>query len=516
MRRDEVQRARVFIKVALVITISGIIIAVSTTGDPIARGVVLIGSTISGGGCMWLLAVTRDPATYHINRLLVPALGLVAGAWSGVYYWGSVSPITGLLVYGIYFFGLSSERRPTAVIYAAIAGSHGALSFGILFELVEDRGLVKLTNLAWLDQLALCIVIQFLYLMAFITARISQRVTLENVQRLEQAVRGVAHREALLIEARAELDRALKLGGPGRFTETVVGSFRIGALIGRGGMGEVYEAIHTGTKEPAAMKLLYATTLADPQLVKRFVREAETVARINSPNVVRVLEVGTTAGELPFLAMERLRGKDLARELSTQGRLSLITCRELADGLARGLEAARALEVVHRDLKPSNVFAAEVGKRVVWKILDFGVSKVGEGGTLTNKELVGTPQFMAPEQARGEQVDHRADVYAMAAILYRAVSGKPAFANKDIPTTLYEVVYLIPLQPSLFAELPHDVDRALAIGLAKQPSERFTSALELADCFSRACASALTSAERRRADALIDRAPWGSYLQRQP
>jgi serine/threonine-protein kinase len=513
MRRDELERSRVFVKVALVITLSGIVVALSTSGDAVARAVVLAGSTISGAACVWLLAMMRDAATYHPRKLLVPALGLVLGAMSGVYYWGTASPITGLCVFGIYFFGLSSDLRSTAIIYAAIAGLHGVLGFGILLELLEDRGMIKMTGLVGRDQLGIVIIVECLYLFAFVTARISQRVTMQNVQRLEQAVRSVAQKEALLVEARAELDRALKIGGPGRFTDQQVGSFRIGVLIGRGGMGEVYEATHVDTKQPAAMKLLYPTTLADPLLVKRFLREAQIVARIDSRNVVRVLEVGKTSGELPYLAMERLRGRDLAYELRAHRRLSLPVARTLVEDVAHGLEAARAQAIVHRDLKPNNVFGDGDGKAVCWKILDFGVSKVGVSGTLTKGEIVGTPAFMAPEQAKGGEVDHRADVYSLAAILYRAVTGRPAFSSKDIPTTLYEVVFLIPMQPSMFAPLPADVDRTLAIGLAKSPSDRFQNAAELAAWFARAIESDLDPAQRRRADELIARAPWGSYLR---
>jgi len=145
-----------------------------------------------------------------------------------------------------------------------------------------------------------------------------------------------------------------------------------------------------------------------------------------------------------------------------------------------------------------------------WKILDFGVSKTGGSGTLTKGHVVGTPAYMAPEQARGESVDHRADVYSLAAILYRAITGHPAFTGKDVPTTLYEVVYRIPTQPSVLAQLPFDVDRVLAIGLAKRPDDRFDTALELARWFAAAAVDALDPEQRRRGDDVIARYPWGT------
>jgi serine/threonine-protein kinase len=119
---------------------------------------------------------------------------------------------------------------------------------------------------------------------------------------------------------------------------------------------------------------------------------------------------------------------------------------------------------------------------------------------------------MAPEQARGEDVDHRADVYSLAAILYRAVTGHPAVSGKDVPTTLYDVVYRIPTQPSILAALPADVDRVLAVGLAKDVRDRFATADELARWFAVAVQESLTSDQRRRADELAEKQPWGTRL----
>jgi serine/threonine-protein kinase len=117
---------------------------------------------------------------------------------------------------------------------------------------------------------------------------------------------------------------------------------------------------------------------------------------------------------------------------------------------------------------------------------------------------------MAPEQARGEDVDHRADVYSLAAILYRSITGHPAFTGKDVPTTLYEVVYRVPSQPSLLAQLPADIDRVLAIGLAKRADDRFSTALELARWFTAAATGSLDLDQRRRADDIAARYPWGT------
>jgi eukaryotic-like serine/threonine-protein kinase len=510
MRLDEFERSRVFVRVVLALCIGGAVVALVSDGDPIARIVVLLGTALAMLGSLGLIATTRDPAKYESAKMLRYALPIVGGSMAGVYYWGTASPVAAMLVYGVYFFSLGSNVRVITGMYITVAGIHGLLGAGIMTGVLEDRGVIRMSGLAFQDQLAIMCIVEFLYLIAFYTARVSQRVTLDAMSKLEIAVKNVSQREAMLAEARAELDRALKVGGPGRFTEQNVGSFRLGVLIGRGGMGEVYEAHHVADRREAAVKLLHRDTLAEGTHLQRFIREAETVAKLDNPNVVRVQEVGTTASGIPFLAMERLRGYDLAHQLRRQRKLQLLQAEVFCAQVANGLEAARVAGIVHRDLKPHNVFYAEQDGQRRWKILDFGVSKQGGSGTLTKGHVVGTPAYMAPEQARGEDVDHRADVYSLAAILYRSVTGHPAFSGKDVPSTLYDVVYRVPTQPSMLASLPGDVDRVLAIGLAKNAADRFATALELSRWFARAIDNALTPEERRRADEVIARSPWGT------
>src|SRR5688572_14487396 len=183
--------------------------------------------------------------------------------------------------------------------------------------------------------------------------------------------------------------------------------------------------------------------------------------------------------------MERLTGVDLAGHLRERGRLDLDETIEMARQLAAGLEAARKAGIVHRDLKPQNVFRID-GPVPTWKILDFGVSKlVGHGGTLTQGHVIGTPQYMAPEQARGEEVDHRADVYALAAIVYRCLTGRPPFGGAGVPQILYAVVHTLPPRPSSLAELPPGADDVLARGLAKRPGDRFADATAFAAALAR-------------------------------
>src|SRR5436190_5075253 len=254
MRVDELERTRVFIKAVLAICIGGTVVALAAAGDPGAQEIVLGGTSLALVGSLGLHALTRDPQVWEPRRVLPWGLLIVAGSMSGVYYWGVGSPIAALLVYGVYFFSLGSSARIITGIYALIAVVHGALAAGIMAGVLEDRGVIRMSGLRVWDQLAIVAIIEVLYFIAFSTARASQRVTLETMSKLEAAARTVAQRDAMLAEARAELDRALVVGGPGRFTEQTVGSFQLGVLIGRGGMGEVYEARHVGTGAAAAVK----------------------------------------------------------------------------------------------------------------------------------------------------------------------------------------------------------------------------------------------------------------------
>ena len=148
---------------------------------------------------------------------------------------------------------------------------------------------------------------------------------------------------------------------------------------------------------------------------------------------------------------------------------------------SRGLEVARIAGVIHRDLKPHNLFHHE---GAVWKILDFGVSKLaGSEGTLTGEGVVGTPQYMAPEQASGGQVTHLADVYALGAIAYRCLTGRSPFKGKDLAELVYQVVHQPPLRPGVLGKVSSQIEDVLAVAMAKDPRRRFPSAMSFAQAF---------------------------------
>ncbi|HSN28350.1 MAG TPA: serine/threonine-protein kinase, partial [Kofleriaceae bacterium] len=153
----------------------------------------------------------------------------------------------------------------------------------------------------------------------------------------------------------------------------------------------------------------------------------------------------------------------------------------LIDQVARGLEVARLAGIVHRDLKPHNLFHHD---GATWKILDFGVSKVMDSeGTLTGEGIVGTPQYMAPEQASGGHVTHLADVYALGAIAYRCLTGRSPFKGKDLAELVYQVVHAAPQRPSALGRVSSNLEDVLAVAMAKDPRKRFPSAVSFAQAF---------------------------------
>jgi len=235
--------------------------------------------------------------------------------------------------------------------------------------------------------------------------------------------------------------------------------------------------------------------------VQRFFRELKTAAGIHSPNVVKVIAVGEQP--VPYLVMERLEGQSLSELLRGRRALGLDKVVELVQHVGAGIAAAAAAGVIHRDIKPQNLFL----HRGTWKVLDFGVARLAEhGDTLTSGQIVGTPAYMSPEQARGAPIDHRTDIYALAAVAYRAVCGQPPFQAREVADTIYRVVHTAPRRPSHIARVDIDVELVLAIGLAKRAELRFDSARELADAFAAARDGSLSSELRARGRAIPD--PW--------
>ncbi len=462
----------------------------------------------------WLWWGARDERRYRPWRVTVyfaVAPVFNAGVLYGV---GVFGPVLAMFVFNVYASCLAYPRRIARLTLIGSAAPVVALGGAITLGWISDPGPISFSA-----HVGTPIRVSFLALfavfigMVYTQARRTRELMVSSLAERDEAVRRASHREALFLEARQDLERALQAGGLGRFTEQTLGSFKLGAVLGRGGMGEVYEAAHRETGAPAAVKLLLPEVLGRPESVRRFLREVRIAASLDSPHVVKVLEVGDESAALPYLAMERLVGEDLAQILRREERLPAKDVVELVRQVAQGLGVAAAAGIVHRDLKPHNLFRTEPDG--TWKILDFGVSKRIDGGnTLTADGMVGTPLFMAPEQARGVEVDARADIYGLAAVAYRALTGHPLFRGDDLAQVVMAIVSRMPIRPSALVKVPREVDAVLAIGLAKSPSDRFARADELADALAGALEGRLAEPLARRAAAVCGETPWSETIVR--
>ncbi len=493
----EILGTRKFCYVGMVIAAGGALAVVLLPGHVIATRIFLGAIAIAVVALSYLLRRTFSPATFHDGMGTAIGWYLPAVAVCGaIPYFGPFSPVSIMLVLGIYFNAMGASLPLAAAIYATCAVTQGVVGGLVIAKVIDDPGFIYADYLSVEVQIICQALVQLVLAGTFVIARASRRSSLIALQELERAVRAVAQREALLEEAREELRRAVG-SGRGRFTDQTIGNYRLGDLIGRGAMGEVYEAVDPRVNQPVAVKMLSQTSLGNAHHVERFLRELRTAATIESPNVVRVLEVGEQP--LPHLVMERLRGRDLGAMLRAKRAMAPEKVVDLVRQVGAGITAAGAAGVIHRDLKPQNLFISAG----TWKILDFGVSRLADtSDTLTAGHVVGTPAYMAPEQARGSAVDHRTDLYALAAIAYRVLTGQAPFSGGEVAETLYRVVHTAPRRPSSLATLPAELDLVLAIGLAKEPDDRFATAAELAEALAAAFAGTLDDAIRRRGEAL--------------
>lgn len=247
--------------------------------------------------------------------------------------------------------------------------------------------------------------------------------------------------------------------------------YRLGASIGRGGMGEVFRGTDEQLGRPVAVKLLLPSD-KDPRAAERFHREARAAARLNDPHVVAVYDFGNH-GEGFFLAMELVEGGSVADELAEKGPLPKDRAIDLIEQSAAGLAAAHQQDVVHRDVKPSNLLLTTDG---TVKVADFGIAHVPEEGasTLTGTgQIIGSVHYLAPERARGEQSGKPADVYALGCVLYQLVTGRPPFTADHPTAILYQHVDAAPGQPSLIRpELGGSFEIGLLGMLSKDPADR--------------------------------------------
>jgi serine/threonine-protein kinase len=259
------------------------------------------------------------------------------------------------------------------------------------------------------------------------------------------------------------------------------GAYRIFRIVGEGGMGTVYEGQQLRLNKRVAIKVMSCELAANPEALARFRREAEVTSSIGHPHIVHVFDFGNTPTGEPFMVMEFLDGEDLESRLHRAGRLPPANALAVVKQVASALTATHEQGIVHRDLKPANIYLLNVAGEVDFvKVVDFGISKVRAAITkLTQASVVmGSPQFMSPEQAQGrvEEIDPRTDEWALACITWEMLSGRCPFTGEDVASLLYQVVHESP--PPLAATVPGlrpEVEEVLRCALAKKREDRFAS-----------------------------------------
>ncbi len=458
-----------------------------------------------------LIRVRRGGLDASPRSLWFPIAALSVGP---SYYFGLTSAFSAVVAMFLFHAGVvtrASTRSDGGVPWfelkslASVVTGYSIVAAAILTGVLPDAGLYPVLEpgAPLGEVLATLVVIQLMYVGALGVAYRLDVGYHAAILAADGAARDAARAQALLVTARQELRRALRRAGPGLFTGHSVGGYRLGELVGRGGMGEVYDATHVETGRRAAVKLLRVERLGDSEALDRFLHEAAALRRLAHDSVARVYDVGGLDGELPYIAMEFLDGMDLSTLLQERA-LTTMEIGALIHDVACGLDAAHAAGVVHRDLKPRNLVRVGQGGAVRWKVVDFGVAKLLDVGLgTTGRMVVGTPGYMAPEQAAGCAVDARADVYSLGLILYRLVVGRPAVVGQALALDAVRLP-----DPRAVPGVSEDMARVLRLALAPHPRDRYASATELLAAYRAARRGALPSEERFRAESLLARCPW--------
>ena len=504
MRDEEIHRTRVFIRIGWAASVAGM------AAFPLLDGVPSVTAAYAAALVLGMLVsfgyhqAFRDPQRYTSRAIFVLGVMTVINTHVAVLYYGTFTVAPLLLVIGMHFIGRSEIQARRAVLICAVV-CYAVIASILIAGVIPDPGVLATDLPQTTSTLVIAaLFVEATYAVAYLTGRHQRRISLNAIEQLQRATRVASQRAALLAEVRADLARA-QHATAGRHTGDKIGEYELGMVLGRGAHGEVYDARHVTTGEPAAVKVLNLEHRADPTTLARFLREVHATSALDSPHIVRALATSEPEAAVPYLVMERLEGMTLADRLRRTPVMAPADVLRLVAHVSIAIDAASAAAVTHRDLKPQNLFV--VGD--TWKVLDFGVASLGtQGGTLTRGGLVGTPHYMAPEQARSGKVDARTDLYALGAIAYRALTGRNPFGGTDVPAILYAVVHTMPVAPSALVALGTDLDRWTALALAKDPAQRWPTGAAMATKLEAALRNELDAASRAAADRITSHTPW--------
>jgi serine/threonine-protein kinase len=503
---NELMRGRMWVATSVAIGLGGLVCAalIEAPGT-LARQLLAAGSGATLLISLIGLWVLRGDAAYSPRLAALYTYSCLIAILPAFHFFGWFSAVTILLALGGLVYAMGHSVRAVCTMAAASMIAHAAIAGLTIAGKLPDRGVATIRVSGTIGQLLCLGMCQFLFGLTFLLGRLLRGQMLGSVERYGRVIEENARRDALLQEADEEVQRARKIGAPGRYTGLQLGGYKLGVVLGRGGMGEVYEAAHIVSSEAAAVKVLSTSSVLDERAIRRFEREIDLAAAVVSPHIVRVLRHSSPGDSVLYLAMERLEGAVLADELRTVQRPPIEDMLVMLRHVGEGLAAAHAAGVVHRDLTPRNIFH----HRDVWKILDFGVSKLmGSEQTLTGNAVIGTMGYMSPEQAAGKEANPRSDLFGLGCVAYRCLTGMPPFQGRALAEVIYKIVNSMPLRPSLAAPLPAPVDLVLAIALAKEPDYRFESAMELVRALEDACHGKIEAGLERRGEALAALMPW--------
>src|ERR1022692_450132 len=258
---------------------------------------------------------------------------------------------------------------------------------------------------------------------------------------------------------------------------TLRGTYRLVRPLAEGGCGDVWVAAHTRLGSEVAVKILHASLANGADALELFRQEADIMSALRHPHVVQILDFNVTENGVPFLVMELLEGRSLSQGMVPGQPFDPITAVHIVDQIAQALEAAHARGIVHLDLKPDNVILVAIdGRDDFVKVIDFGISRARwRAGVVDDAVVTGTPEFMAPEQARGEgeEIDYRADQFSLGAVAYTLLTGREPFKGPDLATLLHQVIYKTPEPPSeLVPWLGPEVDAVIERAMSKQAADR--------------------------------------------
>jgi len=273
-----------------------------------------------------------------------------------------------------------------------------------------------------------------------------------------------------------------------------IGKYRLLKELGRGGMGEVYLAKDTEIGEKIALKILPPELTRSPQYVERFRREASAVSRLDHPHIIKVYEVGEDEG-MHFIAMEYLGGAPLSSLIQKRGSLPIPEAAKIIIDVAEALDFAHSSGVIHRDIKPDNILSDEKGE---FKVMDFGIARMEEGTQLTvTGTIMGTPEYMSPEQASGRKVDQRTDIYSLGIVFYELLTGKVPFHAETALEVIQMHIARAPESPRAHnPEIPGNVAAIIDKMVEKNPADRYASFRHMINALARAVPKAATASPR--------------------